>query len=58
LAPVAGTGGLATGEELLDAGGARQRWGRVRLREDRLAALAQGEGGFALELEYIGHIYY
>jgi len=55
LALVAGAGGFATSEELLDAGGAQEigRW--AQLLEESALALAQSEGGFAFEFEYPSH---
>ena len=57
LTLVAGAGGFAAGEELLDVGPPEQSGRGAQLAEEGLAAQAQGEGGFALEFECPSHIY-
>jgi len=57
LSLVAGTGGLAASEELLDARGAQDLGRQAQLVEEGAFALAKGEGGSAFEFKYPSHIY-
>jgi hypothetical protein len=58
LSLVTGAGGLAASEELFDVRGALDAGGQAQLTEEGLFTLAQGQGGFAFELEYPSHIHY
>jgi hypothetical protein len=54
---VAGTGGFATGQELLDTRASQQVGGGTQLLEQSLLAPTQCERGFALEFECLSHCY-
>lgn len=57
LALATSTVGFATGGEALDDAGADEVGWQVKLSEQTLAALTQGQGGEVAQLKYLCHIY-